>query len=52
MGLPQISTAVVEPYNTILYVHSWLEHMDVIVMRANEALYDISRRNPIFERPI
>ena len=26
---PQVSTAVVEPYNTILSTHSLLEHMDV-----------------------
>merc|ERR1711975_162531 len=29
---PQVSTAVVEPYNTVLCVHSLLEHTDVTVM--------------------
>jgi len=48
---PQISTAVVEPYNTVLCVHSLLEHTDVTVMMDNEALYDISRRNLDIERP-
>merc|ERR1712125_175457 len=36
---PQISTAVVEPYNTVLCVHSLLEHTDVTIMMDNEALY-------------
>jgi len=26
---PQVATAVVEPYNTVLCVHSLLEHTDV-----------------------
>merc|ERR1712178_288711 len=29
---PQVSTAVVEPYNTVLCVHSLLEHTDVTIM--------------------
>eukprot|EP00439_Symbiodinium_sp_Y106_P015521 s2429_g2.t1 len=53
---PQVATAVVEPYNTVLCVHSLLEHTDVTIMYDNEALYDICRRNPWFsnldiERP-
>merc|ERR1712224_856890 len=35
---PQVATAVVEPYNTVLCVHSLLEHTDVTVMLDNEAL--------------
>ena len=42
---PQVSTAVVEPYNTVLCVHSLLEHTDVTNQTDNEALYDICRRN-------
>ena len=38
---PQVATAVVEPYNTVLCVHSLLEHTDVTIMYDNEALYDI-----------
>merc|ERR1712232_952785 len=38
---PQVATAVVEPYNTVLCVHSLLEHTDVTIMMDNEALYDI-----------
>src|SRR5258707_1167832 len=47
---PQISTAVVEPYNSVLSTHSLLEHTDVAVMLDNEAVYDISRRNLDIER--
>merc|ERR1712058_209196 len=48
---PQISSAVVEPYNTCLCVHSFLEHTDVTNQTDNEALYDICRRNLDIERP-
>lgn len=48
---PQVSTAVVEPYNSILSTHSLLEHTDVAVMLDNEAVYDICRRNLDIERP-
>merc|ERR1712194_899460 len=47
---PQVATAVVEPYNTVLCVHSLLEHTDVTIMYDNEALYDICRRNLDIER--
>ncbi|XP_022042722.2 tubulin alpha-1A chain-like [Acanthochromis polyacanthus] len=42
---PQVSTAVVEPYNSILTTHSTLEHTDCTFMVDNEAIYDICRRN-------
>ena len=42
---PQISTAVVEPYNSILTTHTTLEHTDCAFMVDNEAIYDICRRN-------
>merc|ERR1712146_820439 len=38
-------------YNTVLCVHSLLEHTDVTIMYDNEALYDICRRNLDIERP-
>jgi len=41
----QISTAVVEPYNSILTTHTTLEHTDCAFLVDNEALYDICRRN-------
>ncbi|CAL4121258.1 unnamed protein product [Meganyctiphanes norvegica] len=48
---PQISTAVVEPYNSILTTHTTLEHSDCAFMVDNEAIYDICRRNLGIERP-
>ncbi|XP_032815810.1 tubulin alpha chain [Petromyzon marinus] len=41
---PQVSTAVVEPYNAILTTHTTLEHSDCSFMVDNEAIYDICRK--------
>ncbi|CDP12352.1 unnamed protein product [Coffea canephora] len=38
---PQVSTAVVQPYNSVLSTHSLLEHTDVSMLLDNEAIYDI-----------
>ncbi|KAH8053736.1 hypothetical protein JL722_9211 [Aureococcus anophagefferens] len=46
---PQISNAVVEPYNSVLDAR--LEHTDVTFCLDNEALYDVCRRNLDIERP-
>merc|ERR1711921_9848 len=48
---PQISTAVVEPYNSILTTHSTIETSDCAFVVDNEAIYDICRRNLDIERP-
>ncbi|KFV05485.1 Tubulin alpha-2 chain, partial [Pterocles gutturalis] len=48
---PQVSSAVVEPYNSILTTHTTLEHSDCAFMVDNEAIYDISQRNLDIERP-
>ena len=48
---PQVSTAVVEPYNSVLSTHSLLEHTDCASMLDNEAIYDLCRRNLDIERP-
>ncbi|GAM26554.1 hypothetical protein SAMD00019534_097290 [Acytostelium subglobosum LB1] len=48
---PQVSTAVVEPYNSVLSTHSLLEHTDVAFMLDNEAIYDICRRSLNIDRP-
>ena len=48
---PQVATAVVEPYNSILTTHTTLEHSDCAFMMDNEAIYDICRRNLDVERP-
>lgn len=42
---PRISTAVVEPYNSILTTHTTLEHSECSFMVDNEAIYEICRRN-------
>ncbi|KAH9319159.1 hypothetical protein KI387_020928 [Taxus chinensis] len=46
-----VSTAVVEPYNSVLSTHSLLEHTDVAVLLDNEAIYDICKRCLNIERP-
>ncbi|CAI9276992.1 unnamed protein product [Lactuca saligna] len=48
---PQVSTSVVEPYNSVLSTHSLLEHTDVSVLLDNEAIYDICRKSLDIERP-
>ncbi|KAL3249384.1 hypothetical protein MRX96_056042 [Rhipicephalus microplus] len=48
---PQVSTAVVEPYNSILTTQTTFEHSDCDFMVDNEAIYDICRRNLDIERP-
>ena len=48
---PQVSSAVVEPYNSILTTHTTLEHADVTFLVDNEAIYDLCRRNLDIERP-
>lgn len=48
---PQVSTAVVEPYNSILTTHCTLEHTDCAFMVDNEAIYDLCQRNLNIERP-
>ncbi|XP_056155764.1 tubulin alpha chain, testis-specific-like [Lampris incognitus] len=47
----QVSTAMVEPYNSILTTHANLEHSDCTFMVDNEAIYDIFRRNLDIEHP-
>ncbi|KAK0063571.1 tubulin alpha-8 chain [Biomphalaria pfeifferi] len=48
---PNISTAVVEPYNSILNTHASIESSDCCFLFDNEACYDICRRNLDMERP-
>jgi tubulin alpha len=48
---PQISTTVVEPFNSVLALHQMVDLSDVSVMLDNEALYDICRRSLEVERP-
>jgi tubulin alpha len=48
---PQVSTAVVEPYNSVLSTHGLLEHTDVAFMLDNEAIYSIAQKSLNIERP-
>jgi len=48
---PQVATAVVEPYNSILTTHTTLEHADCTFMVDNEALYEICKRNLTIDCP-
>ncbi|KAL7826900.1 hypothetical protein AOLI_G00321090 [Acnodon oligacanthus] len=48
---PQASTAVGEPYNSILTTHTTLEHSDCSFMVDNEAIFDICKRNLDVDRP-
>ncbi|KAM3184645.1 Tubulin alpha-1C chain [Hymenolepis weldensis] len=48
---PHISTAIVEPYNSILSTHTSTEHADVSLLIDNEAIYDKCRRNLDIVRP-
>ncbi|KAF8742445.1 hypothetical protein AX14_004314 [Amanita brunnescens Koide BX004] len=41
---PQLSSSVVEPYNSVLTTHTTLEHSDCSFMVDNEAIYDICKR--------
>lgn len=48
---PQMSSAVVEPYNAILTTHATLEHSDCAFMVDNEAIYSICTKNLGVESP-
>uniref|UniRef100_A0A3B3ZQB4 Tubulin alpha chain n=1 Tax=Periophthalmus magnuspinnatus TaxID=409849 RepID=A0A3B3ZQB4_9GOBI len=42
---PQLSTAIVEPYNSILTTHTNMDYSNCAFMMDNEALYNICQRN-------
>jgi len=48
---PELSTSVVEPYNSVLSTHGLLEHTDASFMLDNEAIYDICKKSLNIERP-
>lgn len=48
---PKISTAVVEPYNSVLTSHSTMEYANVTFLFDNEALYDICQNSLKVDRP-
>ncbi len=48
---PHIATALVEPYNALLYTHTTLEHCDVAFLVDNQAIYDICQNKLEITRP-
>ena len=48
---PQLSGAVVEPYNSTFCTHYMLQHSEVAFMVDNEAMYNITMRNMDIEKP-
>ena len=40
---PELATAVVEPYNSILTTHTTMDHIDCAFMVDNQAIYDLCR---------
>lgn len=48
---PQISSSVVEPYNSVLSTHSTLDYSDCAFMVDNEAIYDICQKKLQIDRP-
>ncbi|KAI0700772.1 tubulin alpha [Cytidiella melzeri] len=48
---PQLSSSVVEPYNSVLTTHTTLEHSDCSFMVDNEAIYDICKNRLGVQQP-
>ncbi|KAF7691384.1 hypothetical protein HF521_011681 [Silurus meridionalis] len=48
---PQVFTAVVEPYISILTTHTTLKHSDCSFMANIEAIFDICKRSLDIDRP-
>jgi len=48
---PQVSSTIVEPYNTLLCHHYMMEHIATKMVLDNEAIYDICLSKQHIERP-
>ncbi|XP_072758847.1 tubulin alpha-2 chain [Anoplolepis gracilipes] len=48
---PNISTVIVEPYNSVLAMHGTMDYVDCCFIVDNEALYDICARKLEVDRP-
>ena len=46
-----LSSVVVEPYNTVLCTHTMMENSEVAFMVDNQAMYDLCLRNMDIEKP-
>jgi len=48
---PQLSSSIVEPYNSVLTTHTTLEHSDCSFMVDNEAIFDICKKSLNVSQP-
>jgi tubulin alpha len=48
---PQLSTAIVEPYNALLTTHWLLDHTEVSILLDNEAIYDLCQSKLNIKHP-
>merc|ERR1719234_537 len=48
---PQTSTAVVEPYNSVLTTHAAMDHSDVTFLVDNDAVFNICKNNLDIQNP-
>ena len=48
---PHVATAIVEPYNSILYTHTTLDNCDVAFLVDNQAIYELCQSNLDIARP-
>ncbi|KAH9927179.1 alpha2 tubulin [Epithele typhae] len=48
---PQLSSSIVEPYNSVLTTHTTLEHSDCSFMVDNEAIFDICKHKLNVSQP-
>jgi tubulin alpha len=48
---PSVASSVVEPYNSVLSLHSLLGHTDFAIALENEAIFDLCRNRLDIERP-
>ena len=47
----ELSTSVTEPYNSVLFTDTLIEHCDVAFVLENQAVYDICKNNLRIQRP-
>ncbi|KAI9298964.1 alpha-tubulin [Neoconidiobolus thromboides FSU 785] len=48
---PELSSAVVEPYNSVLHTHSSIDHTDCTFMIDNQAVFELCKSKLGIERP-
>lgn len=48
---PEMSTSVVEPYNSVLATHTMLEHSDCTFLMDNQAIFELCKKKLDVDRP-